>query len=93
MEVSIKKIAERDGEERFILVNSQTRRVISANDVDEGAMRRFFQQLGADDSLIDECLERARERFLESGAGSEDLDSEEGDDLLFELGIDEDDKE
>ena len=87
MEVSIKKVGERDGGERFILVNSETRRVISANDIDEAAIRRFFSQLGADDDLIDVCIERARERFNEPG--EDDLTGEDEDDLLFELGLDE----
>ena len=32
---AIKKVAERDGEDRFVLVNAQTRRVVTANDVSE----------------------------------------------------------
>jgi hypothetical protein len=87
VEVSIKKVGERDGVERFILVNSQTRRVISANDVDEAAIRRFFAQLGADGELIDACIERASERFNEPG--EDDLTGDDEDDLLFELGLDE----
>ena len=91
MDVSIKKIGERDGVERFVLINSETRRVMTAHDVAEGAIRRFFQQLGASDELIRDCLDRARRRFEQKAAESGELDAEE-DDLLFELGLDEDDE-
>jgi hypothetical protein len=92
VDVSIKKVGESDGEERFRLINSETRRVLTARDVTEGAIRRFFAQLGAGDELVNGCLERARRRFAEQ-AESDGPDEAEEDDLLFELGIDEPDEE
>ena len=93
MDVSIKKVADRDGVERFVLVNSDTRKVLTTNDVSEESIRRFFRQLGAVDLLIDDCFERARERFDSNSEppAAVDQDADTGEDLLFELGLDEED--
>lgn len=92
MDVSIKKVGEVDGVEQFILVNSITRKVLTAREANETAIRRFFEQLGADGHLIDTCLETARTRFDNRHELADSSFEEAGeDDLLFELGLDEDD--
>ena len=95
MDVAIKKVAERDGQERFVLVNAGTREVLTINDVSESTLRRFFKQRGADDELIDECLDRARLQRGESGGQpnvpvNQASETMGDDDLLFELGLDDD---
>lgn len=96
MEVSIKKVTERDGKDRFVLVNAITREVVTVNDVSEDTVRRFFRDQGASDEMVDSCLAKARQKH---GKGSRKAsvpanDAQEtmgDDDLLFELGLGEDD--
>jgi hypothetical protein len=96
VEVAIKKVGERDGRERFILVNADTRQVVTANDVSETALRKFFRQLGAADHLIDQCIGRARERYASNSDPLHEIDpsadTAEDEDLLFELGLEDDDE-
>ena len=96
MDVTIKKVTERDGQERFVLVNAKTRDVLTVHDVSEPTLRRFFLQRGMSDELIDGCLVRARERYQQDIRGSqssvdEASDTIPDDDLLFELGLGADD--
>ena len=99
MDVSIKKVGERDGAERFILVNSKTRDVITKGDASERAIRRYFHDLGTDEELISACFQRARHRYAQaaqhekeepspSDANLDASDTVDDDDLLFELGLD-----
>ena len=93
MEVAIKKVGQRDGAERFVLVNNRTRQVITVRDVSENALRRFFKKRGIPDNAVDASLARARKRYDEKPARrpvSETADTIEGDELLFELGLGED---
>ena len=95
MDVAIKKVAERDGQERFVLVNASTREVLTVNDVSEATLRRFFRQRGANDNLIEECLDRARLKHGSSGRKAnvpvnQASETMGDDDLLFELGLDDD---
>lgn len=92
MDVAIKKVAERDGQERFVLVNPTTREVLTVNDVSEQTLRRYFEQRGATSDLIEECLDRARRRHDQSAPKASvpvnDASETMGDDdLLFELGL------
>ena len=96
MDVAIKKVSERDGKDRFVLVNPTTREVVTVNDVSEATLRRFFSNKGAGDALVDECLAKARNLFGGSRkkASVPVSDAQEtmgDDDLLFELGLGEDD--
>ncbi len=96
MDVAIKKVSERDGTDRFVLVNPTTRDVVTVNDVSEATLRRFFSDKGASDEVIDECLGKARrvygERSRKAGVPVSDAQETMGDDdLLFELGLGEDD--
>ena len=93
MDVSVKKVGVRGGRDRFVLVNSETRKVVTANDVSEAAVRRFFRQLGADDQLIGECIERARERYGDAPEVDQERDTVGDGDLLLELGLDDDDED
>jgi hypothetical protein len=94
VDVSIKKVGQRDGQERFVLVNTKTRQVVTANDVSEKSIRRFFRQLKAPDKLIDKCLQRARERYAAESKPvpqvSQTAETTEDEDLLFELGLEDD---
>jgi hypothetical protein len=94
VDITIKKVGERDGKERFILVNALTRKVLTVDDVPEEALRRYFRQQGAEDGLIDEALQTARRRYAEmTSAADARVDSaadtmDDEDDLLLDLGLD-----
>ena len=92
MDVTIKKVSQNDGDERFLLVDSVTRKVLTVNDTSEQAIRRFFKKLGAESGLIDQCLERARQRYAEISRAQpvvDDAADTSEDDLLAGLGFDE----
>ncbi len=96
MDVAIKKVSERDGKDRFVLVNAATREVVTVNDVSEATIRRFFRDKGASDDTISECLAKARKKYGEGASKAsvpvDDAQETMGDDdLLFELGLSEDD--
>ena len=93
VETAIKKVGQRDGKERFVLVNTETREIITVKDVTETSLRRFFKQRGVKDDVIEQCITRARRRYDEAPKRSpvdEHADTMEGDDLLFQLGLEED---
>ena len=93
MEIAIKKVGQRDGIERFILVNNRTRQVITVRDVSEESLRRFCQKRGFPEEAVNESFERARQRYEETpqrAPVSETAETMEGDDLLFQLGLEED---
>jgi hypothetical protein len=95
VDIAIKKVGRRDGKERFVLVNTETREIVTVNDVSEAALRRFFRQRGVTEELLNQCLERARRRYDEAAKRSpvdEHADTMEGDDLLFQLGLEEEDQ-
>lgn len=96
VDVAIKKVSERAGKDRFVLVNATTREVVTVHDVSEATIRRFFRDKGASDEMIADCLAKARKNY---GPGAPKVsvpanDAQEtmgDDDLLFELGLSEDD--
>ena len=93
MEIAIKKVGQSDGNERFILVDDKTRQVITIRDVSEDSLRRFFKQRNIPVEAVEQSLARARKRYEEShrrSAVDENADTMEGDDLLFQLGLEED---
>ena len=94
MEIAIKKVGQRDGVERFILVNNRTRQVITVRDVSEDALRRFFEQRKISGEAIDQSLARARKRFDDTPKRTpvDETADTQGDDLLFQLGLEEDSK-
>lgn len=80
------------------MVDVKTRKVITVNDVSEGALRRFFRQHGASEELIEDCLRTARKRYERTTVSAppvdQGADTIEDEDLLFELGLmDDSDKE
>lgn len=90
VEVAIKKVGQRDGQDRFVLVEVNTRRVVTVNDVSEAALRRFFRKRNTSDKLIDQCLQQSRERYQAAAArqaADDGADTVEDNDLLFELGL------
>ena len=92
MDVTIKKVGQNDGAERFLLVDSVTRQVLTVHDTSEQALRRFFTKRGADSGLIDQCFERARQRYAETTQAQPSVDQAADtseDDLLAGLGFDE----
>jgi hypothetical protein len=93
VDVTVKKVSQNDGHERFLLVDSRTRKVLTVNDISEQTIRWFFEKLGADSGLIDQCLERARQRYAETSQAQPSVDhaaDTSEDDLLAGLGFDED---
>ena len=91
MDVAIKKVGQRDGKERFVLVSPKTREIVTVSDVTEAALRRFFEKRGVASKTIDQCLARARRRYDEAAPKTpvdEHADTR-GDDLLFQLGLEE----
>ncbi|MDP6557250.1 MAG: hypothetical protein QGG71_21460 [Pirellulaceae bacterium] len=93
VDVTIKKVSHSNGGERFLLVDSVTRRVLTTHDTSEQALRRFFAKRSADSVLIDECFERARQRYAETTQSQPSVDhaaDTAGDDLLAGLGLDDD---
>jgi len=92
VDVTIKKVSQNDGAERFLLVDSVTRQVLTVHDTSEQALRRFFTKRGADSGLIDQCFERARQRYAETTQAQPSVDQAADtseDDLLAGLGFDE----
>lgn len=93
MDVAIKKVGKRDGKEWFVLVSTRTREIITIKDVTENAIRRFFQERGVSEDAINKCLESARRRYADAAPkqpANESADTMGEDDLLFQLGLDED---
>jgi hypothetical protein len=93
VEVAIKKVGQREGQERFVLVHTQTREIVTVSDVTEAALRRFFRQRGVPDGEFNHCLQRARQRYAEKSPPRNPVDENaetQGDDLLFQLGLEED---
>jgi hypothetical protein len=92
LEVAIKKVGHRDGKERFVLVSVKTREIVTVTDVTEAALRRYFRQHNVKDQLIEECLVRARKRYDQASQRSpvDEHAETQGDDLLFQLGLEED---
>jgi len=96
VDVAIKKVSERDGKDRFVLVNAETRDVVTVNDISKATLRRFFRDKGASDEMFDACLAKACENYGKgarkaSVAVSDAQETMGDDDLLFELGLGEDD--
>lgn len=96
MDVTIKKIGQRDGEDRFILLDPATRQILTVDDVSERALRRFFRKHGASDALIDEALLTARRRYAKRNTERQEANVDQAaetiddTDLLFELGLEDD---
>ncbi len=96
VDVAIKKVSERDGKDRFVLINATTREVVTVHDVSEATIRRYFGDKGASDAMLTDCLNKARKNYgknaRKAGVPANDAQETMGDDdLLFELGLGEDD--
>lgn len=64
MDVLIKKVSERDGRERFVLLNVKTGQPVTAHDASEASIRRYFRGKGLATNFLDDCFRLARDRFL-----------------------------
>jgi hypothetical protein len=92
LNVSIKQVGQREGQDRFVLVNTITRKVLTVSDVSEQSLRRYFRAEGVAEEVIADCLRTARRRYSTKVAqqrepvdqGAETIEDE---DLLFELGL------
>jgi hypothetical protein len=98
VDVTIKKVGQRDGKDRFILVNAKTRKVLTVDDVSEAALRRFFRSRGVQEETITEALATAQKRYAAASEANQPrvddaADTLDDDDLLFELGFGENDAE
>ncbi|MDA1052796.1 MAG: hypothetical protein O3C40_20265 [Planctomycetota bacterium] len=96
MDVAIKQVSQRDGKDRFVLVNATTREVVTVNDVSEATIRRFFRDNGASEEMLESCLAKARKNYgdgarMASVPVSDAQETMGDDDLLFELGLSDDD--
>jgi hypothetical protein len=90
LDVTIKKVGQRAGQDRFILVQFQTRKVLTVHDVSARALRRFFHQRGVAEEVIETCLRVARSRYEQDrprSQANEAAETVEDHDLLFELGL------
>ena len=90
MDVTIKKVGQREGQDRFIIVQVQTRKVLTVHDTSARALRKFFHQRGVAEEVIDTCLQHARSRYDQDrprSQASEATETVEDHDLLFELGL------
>lgn len=93
MDVTIKKVGQREGQDRFVLVAVTSRKVVTVNDVSARALDRFFLKRGVLRELIERCVQRAREQYAKDHkpprpAVDEAAETIEDDNLLFELGLD-----
>ena len=59
VDVAIKKVSERDGKDRFVLINATTREVVTVNDVSEATIRRYFGDQGASEAHVNGCEARS----------------------------------
>lgn len=92
MDVAIRQVGQRDGQDRFILVDVRTRKVVTQNDASARAIERFFRKRGVSDALIQRCLEQARQQYQQTESAArppvdEAAQTIEDDNLLFELGL------
>ena len=62
MDVAIKQVGQRDAEDRFVLVDVKTRKVVTQNDASAEAIERFFRKKGVPAATIQSCLKQ-RKRF------------------------------
>ena len=89
MNVVVQKVGEKDGVERFVLLNQKTGDVITKNDVSEPTLRKYLLGAGETEKLIDDCLHKARRRYDKSHASKDDDADQEGlDDIFSEIGLD-----
>lgn len=97
VDVAIRQVGERDAEDRFVLVDVKTRRIVTQHDASAEAIERFFRKRGVPAATIQHCLELARQRFQARQAPvarppvDDASETIQDDSLLFELGLDGDD--
>ena len=75
-----------------IVVNAKSREVLTPNDVSESSIRAFFTKQGVSDSILNQVLEKAKQRYAALHNGSrvdQAADTADDDDLMSELGLDE----
>jgi len=93
VDVAIKQVGQRDAQERFVLVDVKTRKVVTQNDASAEALERFFRKRGVPAATIQRCLEEARQKYqatqkaADRPAVDEAAQTIEDDNLLFELGL------
>lgn len=88
MDIAIEQIGERDGKERFVLVNVKTKKVITERDVSEPTLRKWLMEKFGDKAMIDKCFDKARKRFKKPAVGSATVDDElDFDEFLSEIGL------
>ncbi|QDU98072.1 hypothetical protein [Lignipirellula cremea] len=85
------KVTDAEGAERFVLVDAKTQKVVTAKDVSEATVRKFFQKHGASETAINEALRRARKRFdqKQEAAATEASNDDFFDDLMDDFSSDE----
>ena len=86
MKVAIQKVGERDGRERFVLVNYKTHETITVKDVSEPTLRKWLTGKGMDAAAINEGFRKAKKRYDLDAAENDDTDFDE---FLTEIGLDE----
>ncbi len=93
MDVAIRKIGQHDGQDRFVLVDVKTRRIVTTRDASAAAIKRFFVQRGVADGLVEKYLQLAHNQYAAAHkpprpSVDDAADTIEDDNLLFELGLD-----
>lgn len=69
MDVRIEKVGERNGQDRFRLVNAGSGAPITVQDNSEETIRKYFRGKGLSKGYLDECFQKARSRFSPSANG------------------------
>lgn len=87
MNVVIEKSGERDGKERFVLLNMNTGEVITKRDVSEVTMRKYLTSIGETSKLIDEGFAKARLRFQKKHDDSVAQEDDELSDIFSEIAL------
>lgn len=69
MDVRIEKVGERNGQDRFRLVNASSGAPVTVQDNSEETIRKYFRGKGLSKGYLDECFQKARSRFSPSANG------------------------
>ncbi len=85
MNVVIEKFGERDGQERFVLLNMKTGDVITKRDVSEKTLRKYLKGIGESAKLIDLGFAKARSRFEKKHNESAEQEDDELSDIFSEI--------
>lgn len=92
MDVAIRKVGQHDGQDRFVLVDVKTRRIVTTRDASAAAIKRFFVTRGVSADVVEKHLQLAHNQYAAAHkpprpAVDDAAETIEDDNLLFELGL------